>query len=171
MQISAASGMISAGTAGILDSQACVVKGNCSALAADIAFGAVTSRFPALGRLGTGARSTVKPTIGYVEGAGESALTPNRLQHGSRHLTEAGLLPNWSGKNSPEIIKREFVPILEHPTATVDHMLGKNRVKGFIGEIDGERVAIFVFKDGPYQGQLASSTVPTENQLKMWGLR
>jgi hypothetical protein len=50
MQVSAATGMLSAGTAGILDSQACVVKGNCSALAADVAFGAVTSRFPALGR-------------------------------------------------------------------------------------------------------------------------
>jgi RHS repeat-associated protein len=49
MEVSAATGMLSAGTAGVLDSKACVVKGNCSALAADIAIGAVASRFPALG--------------------------------------------------------------------------------------------------------------------------
>ncbi len=55
MQVSAATGVLSAGTAGILDSQACVVKGNCSALAADIAVGAVASRFPALGRASAGA--------------------------------------------------------------------------------------------------------------------
>ncbi|MFK4089365.1 RHS repeat-associated core domain-containing protein [Kribbella sp. NPDC020789] len=52
MQVSAATGMVSAGTAGILDSQACVVKGNCSALAADVALGALSSRFPALGTAG-----------------------------------------------------------------------------------------------------------------------
>jgi len=55
MQVSAATGMVSAGTAGILDSQACVVKGNCSALAADVALGALSSRFPALGRSRTAA--------------------------------------------------------------------------------------------------------------------
>ncbi|MEV8376574.1 DUF6531 domain-containing protein [Kribbella sp. NPDC056861] len=50
LQVSAATGMLSAGTAGVLDSKACVVKGNCSALAADIAVGVVASRFPAIGR-------------------------------------------------------------------------------------------------------------------------
>ena len=50
MQLSAATGMLSAGTAGVLDADACFVKGSCSRLAADIAIGAVASRFPALGQ-------------------------------------------------------------------------------------------------------------------------
>ncbi|TDW84496.1 RHS repeat-associated protein [Kribbella pratensis] len=50
LQISSATGVISAGTAGILDSQACVLKGNCSQLAADIAIVGLAGRFPALGR-------------------------------------------------------------------------------------------------------------------------
>ncbi|MDX6240271.1 MAG: hypothetical protein QOG10_5091, partial [Kribbellaceae bacterium] len=50
MQVSAATGMLSAGSAGVLDSKACVVKGNCSALIADVAVGAVASRLPAVGR-------------------------------------------------------------------------------------------------------------------------
>lgn len=62
------------------------------------------------------------------------------------------------------------VPILEHPEATVDHTLGEYRVKGFLGRIDGEQVAVFVYKEGPSAGQLASSSKPSENQLKMWGI-
>jgi hypothetical protein len=169
MQVSAATGMLSAGTAGVLDSKACVVKGNCSALAADIAIGAVASRFPALGRAGR-ALPTPQIPIGYAEGLGESALTPDRLQHGTKNLVKKGILPAWSGKKSPELIKSAFVPILEHPTATFDHMLGQDRVRGFLGEINGQQVAVFVYKDGPLKGRLASSYIPTVNQLKMWGV-
>ncbi len=169
LQISSATGVLSAGTAGILDSQACVLKGNCSQLAADIAVGLVATRFPALGRA-RAAVGTTRPALGYAEGTGASALTPDRLQHGTNHLVKAGLLPQWSGKTSPEIIRRELVPILEHPQATVDHKLGQYRVKGFLGVIDGEQVAVYVFKEGPYAGQLASSSKPSENQLKMWGI-
>ncbi|MEV6889400.1 DUF6531 domain-containing protein [Kribbella sp. NPDC051137] len=169
LEISSATGVIAAGAAGILDSQACVLKGNCSQLVADIAVGLVASRIPMVGRARSGLE-TVTPALGYAEGAGESALTPNRLQHGTKHLVKAGLLPTWSGKTSPEAIKRAFVPILEHPTATVDHQLGNHQVKGFLGDINGQRVAIFVYKDGPYAGQLASSSKPSENQLKKWGI-
>jgi RHS repeat-associated protein len=50
LQVSSATGVLSAGTAGILDSQACVLKGNCSQLVADVAVGLVASRFSAVGR-------------------------------------------------------------------------------------------------------------------------
>jgi hypothetical protein len=118
------------------------------------------------------ARSGVaaKTPIGFAEGLGQSALTPGRMQHGTKNLTKAGVLPAWSGKNSPGIIERAFVPILEHPTATFDHTLGGTQVRGFLGAIDGNHVAVFVYKEGPYQGQLASSFVPSANQLKMWGV-
>lgn len=108
--------------------------------------------------------------VGFAEGLGKSALTPNRLQHGTRHLTEEGLLPAWSGKNSPALIERALTPILEHPTATFDHTLGGQAVRGFAGEIDGTRVAVFVYKEGKYQGQLATSFVPSANQWAGWGL-
>ncbi len=111
-----------------------------------------------------------KPAVGFAEGLGHTALTPGRLQHGTKNLTKAGVLPAWSGKTSPGIIERAFTPILEHPTATFDHTLGGTRVRGFLGDINGRQVAAFVYKEGPYQGQLASSFVPSANQLKMWGL-
>lgn len=110
------------------------------------------------------------PAIGFAEGLGKSALTPGRLQHGTRHLTEKGILPAWSGTKSPAIIERALTPILEHPAATFDHVLGDKPVRGFLGEIDGQQVVIFVYKAGPYQGQLASSVVPSANQLTKWGL-
>ncbi|MFG1912403.1 DUF6531 domain-containing protein [Kribbella sp. NPDC048928] len=169
LEVSSATGVISAGAAGILDSQACILKGNCSQLAADVAVGLVASRFPAIGRARAATEGAV-PALGYAEGTGISALTPNRLQHGTKHLVTAGLLPQWSGKKSPEIIRRELVPILEHPDATVNHQLGDYQVKGFLGVIDSKLVAVFVYKDGPYAGQLASSSEPTLNQLKKWGI-
>ncbi|MEU4295011.1 DNRLRE domain-containing protein [Kribbella sp. NPDC026596] len=110
------------------------------------------------------------PAVGFAEGLGRTALTPGRLQHGTKNLTKTGVLPAWSGKASPGIIERMFTPILEHPTATFDHTLGGTHVRGFLGDIDGQQVALFVYKEGPYQGELASSFVPSANQLKMWGI-
>ena len=48
--------------------------------------------------------------------------------------------------------------------------LGDSSVRGFLGEIDGNSESVFVHKDGPYQGKLASSSVPTPNQLLKWGV-
>lgn len=107
----------------------------------------------------------------YAEGLGASALTPGRLQHGTRHLTEAGVLPSWSGTSSPGIIERALTPILEHPTATFDASLGGTRVRGFLGDLGGQQVAVFVYKEGAYQGQLASSFVPNAKQLALWGVK
>lgn len=86
------------------------------------------------------------------------------------HLVEAELLPAWSGRNSPAAIERALVPILERPAATVDHVLGGVRVKGFIGSIRDKLVAVFVYREGPLQGQLATSYVPSPGQLKNWGV-
>ena len=120
--------------------------------------------------LATFAASAAKPAVGFAKGLGETALTSGRLQHGTKNLVDAGVLPAWSGKNSPGIIRRALTPVLEHPSATFDHTLGGTSVRGFLGDIDGQQIAAFVYKEGPYQGQLASSSVPSANQLKMWGL-
>lgn len=115
-------------------------------------------------------RVAAKTPIGFAPGEGVSALTANRLQHGTRHLTEAGALPAWRGKSSPDLIRRTLSTILERPTGTFDHTLrGGAPVKGFLGEIDGQQVALMVYKQGPYQGQLATSVAPTPSQLSKWG--
>jgi hypothetical protein len=115
------------------------------------------------------ATNTVRP-IGFAPGEGVSALTPGRLQHGTRHLTDAGVLPAWSGTNSPQLIRNTLSPILENPTATFNNALGGTQVKGFIGTVNGQTVAVQVYAEGPLAGQLATAVVPTANQLTKWGV-
>jgi len=113
---------------------------------------------------------TARPAIGFAPGEGASALTPGRLQHGTAHLTEKGVLPAWSGKNSPQLIRDTLSPILENPTATFNSTLGGTQVKGFIGTVNGQTVAVKVYAEGPSVGQLATSVVPTAKQLTKWGV-
>jgi hypothetical protein len=115
--------------------------------------------------------SQAPPVIGFAPGEGKMALTPNRLQHGTDHLVDKGILPNWSGKNSPGIIEQKLAPILENPEATFDATAGPDPVKGFLGTIDGKRIAVLIYKQGKYQGQLATSYVATPNQLTKWGVK
>jgi RHS repeat-associated protein len=112
----------------------------------------------------------VDSAIGFAEGEGDTALTLGRLQHATRHLTEQGILPSWSATTSPSIIRSELAPILEHPLASFDASISGTAVKGFLGELNDQPVALFVFKEGAYQGQLATSYVPSPAQLSKWGL-
>jgi hypothetical protein len=119
---------------------------------------------------GGGYGRAARGAIGFAEGLGKTAFTPNRLQHASRHLTDAGLLPNWS-KRTGELFTEMGSKILENPLATFDHKLGGTAVKGFHGKVDGTDVVFFVFKEGKYQGEVATSVVPTSQQMRNWGLR
>ena len=108
--------------------------------------------------------------VGFAPGLGRSAFTPNRLQHASRHLTEEGILGNWS-KATGEEFTELGARILENPSATFAHVLrGGHAVRGFLGGAGGKKVAILVYKDGKYQGQVATAIVPSANQLAGWGL-
>ena len=110
-------------------------------------------------------------TTGFAPGEGVSALTANRLQHGTRHLSEADVLQPWRGSTSPQLIRDTLGPVLERPIATFDHVLrGGAPVRGFLGEVNGQQVVLFVYKQGPYQGQLATSVVPSASQLSKWGI-
>lgn len=109
-------------------------------------------------------------TCGFAPGEGASVLVDERLQHGTRHLTDAGVLPPWRGRSSPQVIRDTLAPVLENPRVTADHVLGNgDRTRVFIGEVDGTTVAIHVFKDPPRAGQLATAVVPTPQQLANWG--
>jgi hypothetical protein len=107
--------------------------------------------------------------IGFAPGSAKSALVPERLQHASRHLTDEGILPNWSkatGQKFVGIAER----ILENPTATFDHKLGGKLARGFAGTVDGKTVVVFVFSEGPLAGKVATSIVPDAAQAAKWGL-
>jgi hypothetical protein len=39
-----------------------------------------------------------------------------------------------------------------------------------IGEVNGKMVALFVAKEGPYQGTVTSSKVVTPEDLRLWGI-
>ena len=107
--------------------------------------------------------------LGFAKGTAESAFTPNRLQHASRHLSDVGILPKWS-KAVGEQFKQLGTRVLENPIKTFDHTLGGTPVKGFLGNVNGQNVVFFVFKSGPYQGQIATAFVPSVAQLIKWGL-
>lgn len=111
-----------------------------------------------------------KGAIGFAPGEAASALTANRLQHATDHLVKAGIFPRWRGSSSPQLIREALIPILENPTATFHNTLGTTAVRGFIGEINGRQVAVQIFSEGPYKGQIATSVVPTLNQLVKWGV-
>lgn len=111
-----------------------------------------------------------KNVIGFAEGTGKTAFAPNRLQHASRHLTDSGILPNWS-KATGQKFTEIGTKILEKPSATFDHVLrGGQKVKGFIGKVDGQDVAIMVYKEGKFQGQVATAVVPSPAQMTNWGV-
>jgi hypothetical protein len=111
-----------------------------------------------------------KNVIGFAQGTGKTAFTPNRLQHASRHLTDSGLLPNWS-KATGQKFTDLGTNILENPTATFDHVLrGGQKVKGFMGKVDGQNVAVMVYKEGKFQGQVATAVVPSPTQMTNWGM-
>lgn len=81
------------------------------------------------------------------------------------------MLQPWRGSTSPQLIRDALGPVLERPLATFDHVLrGGAPVKGFLGEVNGQQVVLFIYKQGPYQGQLATSVVPSANQLSKWGI-
>jgi hypothetical protein len=130
---------------------------------------AVAAWVPGLDWLKGAKKAAEKLPIGFAKGTAESALTPNRLQHASRHLTDAGILPNWS-KATGEQFKQIGTQILENPIKTFDHVLGGTPVKGFLGNVNGQNVVMFVYKSGPYQGQIATSIVPSAAQAAKWGL-
>ncbi len=114
--------------------------------------------------------STGSTAIGFAAGTGRSAFVADRLQHASRHLTEAGILGNWSNATAQRFVEMG-TRVLENPTATFDHVLrGGEAVKGFLGTAGGRDVAFFVYKSGARAGQIATAVVPTADQLTRWGL-
>jgi hypothetical protein len=107
--------------------------------------------------------------VGFSTGYARSALDPARLQHASRHLIQAGLLPNWSNPTRHQFIQLAE-QILEHPSAAFDHRLGTTMARGFAGPLGNRLVVVFVFKQGALAGKVATAIVPSAQQRARWGI-
>ena len=123
------------------------------------------------GRLGAREPEPPPHPIGFAPGEGVSALqNVPRLQHASRHLMDDGIIEGpWKGKTSPELVREKLAPILENPRGTYDDTLGQTRTKVFTGEVDGHNVAVHVYKEGKYQGEIGTAVQPQGHQLTKWG--
>jgi RHS repeat-associated protein len=124
LQVSATTGVISAGTAGVLDAQACVVKGNCSALAADVAVGVVASRFPAIGRVA--ARESV-PEVSQV-----LMRSPKQLQAKFKHAADFGVQGNYNKTNAAKF------------SAAINQHINAPGTQAITGTYHGEAVTHFI---------------------------
>jgi hypothetical protein len=107
--------------------------------------------------------------VGFSPGYAQSALDPARLQHASRHLIQAGLLPTWSNATRNRFVQLAE-QILEHPSAAFDHRLGNIMARGFAGRVGNQLVVVFVFKQGALAGKVATAIVPSAQQWARWGI-
>ncbi|WP_328461678.1 HINT domain-containing protein [Actinoplanes sp. NBC_00393] len=110
---------------------------------------------------------------GLCETATKTALAKNdRLNHAWRHLQEVGIVTgNWSGKKSPEALRKILSPILQNPTKrlTPTHTQG-DPVEIFVGEQNGRWIAVQVWTSGDRKGEMATAYEATADQLRHWGV-
>jgi hypothetical protein len=98
------------------------------------------------------------------------AFVANRLQRASRHLTEAGILGNWSKATAQRFVE-VGTRVIENPLTTFNYRLRSgDAVKGFLEQVGGQNVEILIFSSRPKAGQVATAIVPSATQLANWGL-
>jgi hypothetical protein len=93
-------------------------------------------------------------------------VRPSELRLGARahrHGPEAGR----RRRRGP--LRQRLAPILENPRGTFDDDLGGIATKVFTGRIKGHDVAMHVYKEGKYQGQIGVVVVPRGGQRAKWG--
>lgn len=109
--------------------------------------------------------------LGFAQGSGATALQGMRAGggHAMRHLEAAGLIPSTGSLASRvRVFARIAVPILENPASTFPWLLGGLPTRGFLGTYQGQRIALFVAQEGPYQSKVVAA--PTPAQLLAMGV-
>lgn len=106
-------------------------------------------------------------------GVDEALSNKKGLQHGyDRHAKKD--IKQFKGKNlNNEVLeswKKFNANILENATASFDNVLGKSNVKGFYKKVDGQDIAVYLYKEGPFQGKIATTVVLSPNQMTKFGL-
>ena len=116
--------------------------------------------------------------IGFAPGAADDALSNiGRVDHSARNLLDQGVRQGTSGSKAVRSAFQDGArSILENPAQTFDHVMaqGGQRVKGFVGEINGQKVVVFVAKEARGKvaaGDLVTAIVPSPQQAANWGIR
>jgi RHS repeat-associated protein len=118
-----------------------------------------------------------KPAKGFItklaaDGAEYALKNVSRLQHAFKH---AGDIKQFAGKNWNNEIKEAWKnfnsDILQTATKSFDNVLGKDKVKGFYKNVDGQDIATYIYKEGDKAGEIATTVVLTPNQMTKFGLK
>jgi len=118
-----------------------------------------------------------KPAKGFItklaaDGAEYALKNVSRLQHAFKH---AGDIKQFAGKNWNNEIKEAWKnfnsDILQTASKSFDNVLGKDKVKGFYKNVDGQDIATYIYKEGDKAGEIATTVVLTPNQMTKFGLK
>jgi RHS repeat-associated protein len=131
-----------------------------------------------LGAVGLATKGlAAKGVIGFSDDAARSALSNvGRVDHASRHLIGAGIIAGNPGSKAARQAFQDLAQgILTNPTKTFDHVMSKGgqRVKGFLGQSNGQNVIIFVAKEARGKvgaGDVVTAIKPSAQQLSNFGL-
>jgi len=105
--------------------------------------------------------------------AEQAVLGTRGLQHGyDRHAAELGL--GFTGRSW----KAERVAwtqlnenIIKNPDKIFSNKLGSSDVTGFYKQVDGQDLVTFVYNEGKYNGELASTWRASVHQMEEWGIK
>lgn len=107
-----------------------------------------------------------------ADGVEYALKNTSRLQHAFKHAKD---IKQFAGKNWNNQVKEAWTKfnsdILENATKSFDNVLGKDRVKGFYKNVDGQDIATYIYKDGDKAGEIATTVVLTPNQMTKFGLK
>ena len=96
----------------------------------------------------------------------------SRLQHAFKHAKD---IKQFAGKNWNKQVGEEWKKfnsdLLETATKSFDNVLGQDAVKGFYKNVDGQDIAVYVYKGGDKAGEIATTVVLTPNQMTKFGLK
>ncbi|MCO6173426.1 hypothetical protein NHF50_00050 [Flavobacterium sp. NRK F10] len=123
---------------------------------------------PFLGWGATGSKYAIK--LGK-EGIEYALKSTSRLQHAFKHAKDIKQFAGKTWNNTTKELWSKFnADILDSATKTFDNVLGGTKVKGFYKKVDGQDIATYVYAEGKYQGEIASTVVLNSNQMKKFGL-
>lgn len=81
-----------------------------------------------------------------------------------------GVLGNWSNKTL-RTAKELYKNILSSPDKVIDYTLKSGEAcSGFVKNVGGKQIGVFIYKTGEFAGKIATSFVLTPTQIDNLGL-
>ena len=109
-------------------------------------------------------------------GIKEALGDTSRLQDAFKHANEINQFQGmkWNHKEVKEKWIEFNADVLRSATASFDNVLGPPnnglRVKGFYKLVDEQNIVVYVYKEGPNIGKIASTVVLNTNSMIKFGL-